>query len=127
MKKFFVALAIVLSLVMAGQSYAIDEVADNVKAQTGSGSFFVGPVGLLGISIRGATTGDNVGIYDYGDTSHRSGNGVVPGDIRDIEFELGITANNGSAFIDAKGAPFRYGIYIQASVSTILTSITYDY
>src|SRR3990167_1775951 len=77
-----------------------------VKSQTGGGQFYTGGCRVLGISIKGVTAGD---------------------DIRDLEFELGISANNSSTFIDAKSATFYRGIDILAVASTIVTSITFDY
>ena len=97
-----------------------------VGSQIGTGQFYTGGCRILGISIRGATSGDNIGIYDDSVLT-KSGTDVGIYDIRDLEFELGISANNASAFIDAKGATFSRGISILTTASTTVTSITFDY
>src|SRR3989338_1803155 len=97
-----------------------------VKSQTGGGQFYTGGCRVLGISIKGVTAGDNIGVYDTS-VATKSGSDISGYDIRDLEFELGISANNSSTFIDAKSATFYRGIDILAVASTIVTSITFDY
>jgi len=127
MKRLTVVLAIILlSLVMAGQAWAVDETADYRVTKTGSGQIVKTPCHPLAIYIKGATAGDNIGVYDYSSTS-KSGTTTVVGDIRDLEFEMGIAANNGSTFIDTKGIAFDYGIYIHSSAATTLTTVVFDY
>lgn len=153
MKKYFVVLAVILSLIMARQSYATNATeainpeaepviiygkslsssginkivaGSTVQSQIGSGQLYTGACRILGLSIRGATSGDNIGIYDDS-VLNKSGSDVGIYDIRDLEFELGISANNASTFVDAKGATFSRGISILATASTIVTSITFDY
>lgn len=119
-------LVMVLSLVIMGNVYAVDQTADHIKQVTGSGLAIGNPSGILGISLKGTTAGDTIGVYDDSDT-HRSGPDVGNYDIRDLEFELSISANNGFVHLPCYGAPFARGVRILSTASTTVTSITFDY
>ncbi len=117
-----------------GQDQAIVEkgalrgpISKAIKSQTGTGSFYIGPCRVQRVSIYGVTAADIIGLYDYGDATHRSGSDVGVGDIRDIEFELSISANTSTAFADLGGAPFVNGIYIHTKVATTVVSVVFDY
>ncbi len=86
----------------------------------GTGLLRAGAFRAQTINIKGATAGDNIIVYDA----------LSEPDTRvmtEIEFEMGISVNNGSVSIDAKGTPFTRGIYIKSSATTTLTSVVYDY
>ena len=110
-----------------GTSLKISNRAKVVKSQVGSGQLYTGACRILGISIRGATAGDNIGVYDYSVTNNSGIDIEKPYDTRDLEFEVGISVNNSSAFVDGKGAPFQYGIRILNSIGTTFTSVIFDY
>ena len=77
--------------------------------------------GTVYVTIKGEayTAGDKVAIYNYG------GTGVL--DETELEFELGLSENNSSVSIDASGADFTNGIYIAASSTDSITTVTFDY
>ncbi len=124
MKKLFVILAIILSLVMVGNGYAesnqinaVSGMYSPIKSQYGTGIMWSNPLWLKSISMYGATAGDAVMVY----------NGI-DGRPTGIEFELSIGANtSNSPTWDAAGAYFEKGLYVHCSVSTILVTAVFDY
>jgi len=100
----------------------ISDKAKKLTTQLGSGQMYTGTCRILSINVFGQTAGDNAAIYD-----DIAGSLTILSTDTYLEWELGITANKTSAFVDAKGAPFERGIYIKASAETVLTTITYDY
>lgn len=145
MKKILVFLGLVLLIASigycapvtiidpAGQSSA--EVADGglrgphskaMARQTGSGQFYSGSCRIQSVTIYSATAGDMVGIYDYSD-ANKSGTDVTVYDIRDMEFELAISANTSSFYADLKGAKFSYGVLLLATNANSVISVVFDY
>jgi hypothetical protein len=117
---------VLMFLCLASAAYASALEAEDGKAIFGSGLLIDGPCRPLKILMRGLTAGDNIGIYDNSPTK-RAGVDIAPFDIKDLECELTISANTAIAVWDAAGKPFKYGLRILASTSTILTSAVWDY
>jgi hypothetical protein len=130
-----VALAAPVTIIsLDGQSYLTVEkgqvrgpIAKAVGRSIGTKEFYSGGCRVQTVSFYSDTAGDVVGVYDYS-AAKDSGITTVKGDMRDLEFEIGIAANTSSATADLKGAPFDFGIYILASDSTnSIISVVYDY
>ena len=116
----------------SGQDQAIVEkgafrgsIAKGIKSRTGGGLLYTGACRIQRISMYSDTAGDMIAIYDNVNSDNDSGPNYFLGS---VEFELGISANTSSAFIDAGGATFSRGIFACASDDTnTQITVVYDY
>jgi len=101
------------------EALASTDKARAMKTIVGSGLVYAGACNVLSINLFSDTAGDNITVYDLI---------ANPSNQYQLEFEIGISANNSSQPVDAKGAPFSNGIYIFASDATnAVTTIIFDY
>ncbi len=121
MKKL--VLAIILSLSMAGQCYAGYTVKPRVEKVTGTGQAYVGNINVKSINFFSSTAGDRIAVYNAN---------IATGPVVDseLEFEVGISANNSSnpgPYLGVDGMNFGAGVYIASSSATAITSVLFDY
>ncbi len=90
-----------------------------IQRATGSAQLYSGSCRVKLINFFSDTAGDRVAVYNYG------GTGVM--DATELEFEIGISANNSSQSVDAGGTTFSNGIYVTSNSATAITTVTYDY
>lgn len=86
-----------------------------VTAQLGDGQLYTGACYIQTITISGVSAGDSAAIYD-----NTSATGTA-------KFDPKIDTANGSYTINANGAPFATGIYVDATDTEVHTSVVYDY
>jgi hypothetical protein len=86
------------------------------KTIVGSGQIYVGPCRIISINYFSSTAGDKAAIYNTADPYYPY----------DLEFEMGISANNTSDKI-YPNAPFENGISIYSSSLTSVTTVVFDY
>lgn len=84
----------------------------------GSGLIYNGACRVLSVNLFSGTAGDNIAVYDLV---------AQPTNMYQLEFEIGISANNSSQSFDAKGTSFVNGIYVYTATATALTSVVFDY
>jgi hypothetical protein len=90
----------------------------NTKAIIGSGQLYTGPCRILSVNFFSSTAGDYAAIYNTVDPSYP---------IADLEFEMGIAANNTNAQPYCPQAPFDKGIRVLSSSATSVTTVVFDY
>jgi hypothetical protein len=90
----------------------------NTKAIIGSGQLYTGPCRILSVNFFSSTAGDYAAIYNTVDPT-------LP--IADLEFEMGIAANNTNAVPYHPDAPFDKGIRVQSTNATAVTTVVFDY
>jgi len=115
------------SKILSNNAVATIANATGMKQQTGNGSIYIGECRLISVVMYSATAADAIGVYDYGNATHRSGSNIGAADIKDLEFELAISANTTSNHYYVGGAPFKFGIYIVAKNSATITGVVFDY
>jgi hypothetical protein len=84
----------------------------------GSGQVHIGPCRVLSINFFSSTAGDLVGIYDTTAVGYQ---------ITDLEYELGISANNTNAPSIYPNAPFVNGVKVLSTNANSLTTFVFDY
>lgn len=89
----------------------------------GSGFIRDGACRVGTITLYSDTTGDLIGIRDWGDINDPGNSGPDW-----LEFEIAIAANTTSVSIDLGGVYFRHGIHITSTDdSNCFTGVVYDY
>lgn len=89
-----------------------------VSSGQASAQVYTGACNIQAINMYAPTAGDNVAVFD---SASVGACGFVP------KFEMAISVNGTSDYIDAKGAPFTKGIYVVITDTDVLYSIVYDY
>jgi len=127
MKKVWLFLAFILFFTAYAHATSIDSLKTNyaqggnptkIYSIIGSGQLFIGPCRLLSASMFSSTAGDIVGIYNTVDPRYP---------ITDLEFELGISANNTNSAPINPNAPFENGIRVLATNANSITTVVFDY
>lgn len=98
-----------------GGALVVSNRAVAVTSQLGDALVYTGACRVLGIQITGVSAADTVAVYDA-----LTATGTA-------KFDPRTDTNNGSFFVDAKGAPFATGIYVDATDNDVFSSVTYDY
>jgi hypothetical protein len=122
MKKFLLVLAVIgLLLAFVSQGFAGYTIKNRGITITGSGQIFTGSKIVKAIVYFSSVAGDHAGIYQA-DAS------TGPITSAELEFELGITANNSNAYLyfGEEGINLS-NLYVGSSSSTAITTVVYDY
>lgn len=89
-------------------------------SRVGTGQLYVGSCAIQSINFWSSVAGDSGGVYDI--TTITTG----PVTTAELEFEIGISANNSSVPVPANGSPIVRGIYVCSS-SNAITTVVIDY
>jgi hypothetical protein len=95
--------------------------ASKTLSITGNGQLYTGTGNIQSINFHSAAAGDSAAIYDISDIL------TGPLTFAELEFELGISANNSSTSVSANGAPIKNGIYVTTKDATAITTVVIDY
>lgn len=122
MKRLYAGLAVILLLLgVVGQSYAGYTIKPKVARVNGTGQAILGSSNVKAINVFSTVAGDRVAIY-------AANISAGPLTVSELEFEIGISANNSSVTVYTGTDGLDLGsIYVASSNESSVTSIVYDY